>query len=151
MEYPKFIAFICVALALPSGFAQIVSTCPVSSSFASSNIKGEFKATFSVNFAAPFAYTAWTGRPYSAEEISQQKQTLPDGSSVTTGSPSVFYYRDSAGRVRTERPLNVFGAVKASEIGDDRKYHAFLFSGFTEPDRLSSRVAQAGPNIAAVL
>ncbi|MDM7997150.1 MAG: hypothetical protein QUT30_15875 [Acidobacteriota bacterium] len=42
-------------------------------------------------------------RPYSAEEISQQTQILPDGSRVVRSSYSGYFYRDSAGRTRTEQ------------------------------------------------
>jgi hypothetical protein len=116
MKIPGFIACICVALAMPSVFAQMAATCPASSGHISSSFNGEFKTTFSVNAVAPSIYTALPGKPFSAEEISQQKQLLADGSSITRSSASTFYYRDSAGRVRTERPINVLGQVKASAI-----------------------------------
>jgi hypothetical protein len=116
MNLPGLIASIFFVLTIPSAFTQMAATCPVSSGPASSNINGEFKTTFSVNIVSPAVYTALPGRPFSAEEISQQKQILADGSSITHSSPAAFYYRDSSGRVRTERPLTVLGQVKASEM-----------------------------------
>jgi len=43
--------------------------------------------------------------PYSGVQISQRIQTLADGTKLTQENPSTRYYRDSAGRTRTERPF----------------------------------------------
>jgi hypothetical protein len=148
MNIPGLIACICFVLTIPSAFAQMSATCPVSSGPASSNINGEFKTTFSVNIVSPAVYTALPGRPFSAEELSQQKQKLADGSSVTRSSPSTFYYRDSSGRTRTERPLTVLGQVKASaipsipEIFDPVSGYCYFLD---EINRLTYRIAIPQP------
>ena len=46
---------------------------------------------------------AVTGAPYSAEEVTEQVQTLADGTHISQPAPKVKYYRDSQGRTRTER------------------------------------------------
>jgi hypothetical protein len=43
--------------------------------------------------------------PYSGEEITQQTQILADGSRVSNSRGTVQIWRDSAGRVRAERPI----------------------------------------------
>jgi hypothetical protein len=48
-----------------------------------------------------------TGSPYSAEEIGESVRTLSDGTEVTRPAPKSKVYRDSAGRIRTERSLPV--------------------------------------------
>jgi len=48
---------------------------------------------------------AVTGAPYSGEEVTEQIQTLADGTHITQKSASTKVYRDSAGRTRTERPM----------------------------------------------
>jgi hypothetical protein len=40
--------------------------------------------------------------PYSAEQTSEQVQTLADGTHITQGIQKILLYRDSAGRTRTE-------------------------------------------------
>ncbi len=44
-----------------------------------------------------------TGSPYSAEEVTEQVQTLADGTHISQPSPKMKFYRDSQGRTRTER------------------------------------------------
>ncbi len=55
-----------------------------------------------------------TGAPYSAEEVTEQIQTLADGTHISQPAPKVKYYRDSQGRTRTERtfplPAGAFAA-----------------------------------------
>jgi hypothetical protein len=46
-----------------------------------------------------------TGGPYSATEIGENTQTLQDGSRIVQGAPSYNIYRDSAGRIRSDRPV----------------------------------------------
>jgi len=48
---------------------------------------------------------AMTGAPYSGEQVNEQVQTLADGTHITRKSAATKVYRDSAGRMRTERPL----------------------------------------------
>ena len=45
------------------------------------------------------------GHPFSAVEETQTVQTLADGTHITQGSQKVTYYRDSLGRMRTERTV----------------------------------------------
>ena len=45
-----------------------------------------------------------TGAPYSAQEITEESQTLANGN-VITRKVQVNVYRDSSGRVRTERTV----------------------------------------------
>jgi hypothetical protein len=67
-------------------------------------------------FPAPqrFMTHAVTGAPYSAEQVSEQVQTLVDGTHITHNSLSTKIYRDSLGRTRTERPLFRGMAIAAS-------------------------------------
>jgi hypothetical protein len=46
-----------------------------------------------------------TGAPYSALEVSEQVQTLSDGTHITRKMGTVQTYRDSLGRTRTERQM----------------------------------------------
>lgn len=46
-----------------------------------------------------------TRAPYSADQTTEQLQTLADGTHITRGRRTVHLYRDSQGRTRTERPL----------------------------------------------
>jgi hypothetical protein len=43
-----------------------------------------------------------TGRPYSAEQVTEQVQTLADGTHMSQATRKVRFYRDSADRTRTE-------------------------------------------------
>jgi len=52
-----------------------------------------------------FAGPAVTGEPYSAEEVTERVQTLADGTHITHQSTTVRIYRDSEGRIRTERTM----------------------------------------------
>jgi hypothetical protein len=53
------------------------------------------------------ANQAITGAPYSAEQVSEHVQTLADGSHITRSNPVVKFWRDSNGRVRTERAMGM--------------------------------------------
>lgn len=46
---------------------------------------------------------AVTGAPYSAEQVTEHVQTLADGTRITQPAQTTKFYRDSAGRTRTER------------------------------------------------
>ena len=48
-----------------------------------------------------------TGQPYSAQEISEHTQTLADGTHITQAPRTTQIYRDSDGRTRTERPMQL--------------------------------------------
>lgn len=55
--------------------------------------------------APPLRAPVITGAPYSAEEVSDQTQTLADGTRITQKTRITKFYRDSEGRTRMERPL----------------------------------------------
>jgi hypothetical protein len=66
---------------------------------------------------------AVTGAPYSAEEVTENVQTLADGTHITQPSRKTVFYRDSLGRTRIERtfslPPGVSGAGPSMiEISD---------------------------------
>jgi hypothetical protein len=58
--------------------------------------------TFTSSSAAMSGGTV-TGSPYSAEEVTEQVQTLADGTHISQPAPKIKFYRDSQGRTRTER------------------------------------------------
>lgn len=53
----------------------------------------------------PFGLLSRTGAPYSATESMESVQRLPDGGTIRRSMPEVKTWRDSAGRLRTERPV----------------------------------------------
>jgi hypothetical protein len=62
--------------------------------------------TININATVPVRIQQITGAPYSGQEISQSVQTLPDGTHLTRPSvDGAMTYRDSVGRIRTERPM----------------------------------------------
>jgi hypothetical protein len=103
MKYPIYVFCAFITLALSSGLAQTPMSLPTGS--VRFDKDGNFTTgTFTFRVPpqpAPLGYLP--GRPYSAEEIYQQTQTLADGTRVLRSNPSSFFYRDSAGRTRTER------------------------------------------------
>ena len=58
-------------------------------------------------YPVPYATSAVTGRPYSAEEVAERKQTLSDGTQISHPTSTIKIFRDSAGRTRTERVFHV--------------------------------------------
>ena len=54
--------------------------------------------------AGPGSRAVVTGAPYSAVEVIQRQQTLPNGNSISTKNQSSVY-RDSQGRMRTEESV----------------------------------------------
>ena len=79
--------------------------------FASNGGTG-FSGSASFGPPPPAGMRSPTGAPYSGEEVTEQIQTLADGTHITQKSASTKVYRDSAGRTRTERP--VFRALVAA-------------------------------------
>jgi hypothetical protein len=70
-----------------------------------------------------FMGTPVLGAPFSAERVSEHVQTAADGTRFTTNNRHETIYRDSQGRVRTERtvtmgPTDVAGAPGIVEIQD---------------------------------
>jgi hypothetical protein len=60
-----------------------------------------------------------TGVPYSAEQVFERVQVLPDGTRITDNRPaSTTTYRDSQGRVRTERKMFGTDSPVVVEITD---------------------------------
>ncbi len=59
-----------------------------------------------------FGGAAVAGAPYSAEEITENVQTLADGTHITHRSTAKMY-RDSEGRTRIERPADLPGSDNA--------------------------------------
>jgi len=105
MRILKVIACALMVVAVPSGFAQTSMNGPIASIRFDKD--GNFVTaayTFSVPLRIPVT-DFLPGRPYSAEEISQQSQTMPDGTKIVRPDQSNFIYRDSAGRTRTERHI----------------------------------------------
>jgi hypothetical protein len=103
----SFLSIVCVYLTLaisacygqsmdgPSGLTPFLRT---------GLVPGEYTVTYTVTLP-PVPKTIFQGHPYSGEETHQQIQKLPDGSSLTQPGQSAILYRDSAGRMRTERTL----------------------------------------------
>jgi len=54
---------------------------------------------------SPYGMNAVMHAAYSAEEVNETVQTLSDGTHITRTMPVTKIYRDSSGRIRTERPL----------------------------------------------
>jgi hypothetical protein len=105
MKLPFIAACICFGLIIPSCFAQM-PCIPFSSSFSLLPKAASYKVTVTFNATTLPPAAFLSGHPYSGEEISQQKRTLADGTTLTRSEPSNFIYRDSAGRTRNERSLS---------------------------------------------
>jgi hypothetical protein len=108
MKY-RFTALISAAICATGAFGQnSVSTNSGPNGFSGS-----------AHFGAPpaFAMRTVTGAPYSAEEVSEQVQTLGDGTHITQKSVPTKVSRDSLGRTRTERPL-YRGMAMAGHVPD---------------------------------
>lgn len=73
-----------------------------------------FNGTATFPAAQRFMARLVTGAPYSADEVSEQVQTLADGTHITRNSLPTKIFRDSLGRTRTERPLFRGMAIAAS-------------------------------------
>jgi hypothetical protein len=103
MKGPTSVFCAFILFALSSGLAQSPMSLPTGSVHFDKDgnfVTGTF--TFRVPpQPAPLGYLA--GRPFSAEEVYQQTQTLADGTRILRSNPSGLLYRDSAGRTRTER------------------------------------------------
>jgi hypothetical protein len=110
MKFFIFIVCAYLALTIPTGFGQSMESISGLSSYVNTGRAGDYSITYTVTLPA-FPRTILTGHPYSGEEIHQQSQKLPDGTSLPQQMPSAILYRDSAGRSRTERaPFQPFSA-----------------------------------------
>ena len=98
MRYRISIALAFLILAASSGLSQTQMSRP-SGSVAYDKDGNFTKATFTYRVPPqPPIIGYLPGRPYSAEEIIQHTQQLPDGTLVIRSSHSGYLYRDSAGR-----------------------------------------------------
>lgn len=61
---------------------------------------------FRTNFSPPYAMPTIAGMPYSAEQVSENKQTLADGTNISQPVITIKMFRDAAGRTRSERPMS---------------------------------------------
>lgn len=62
-----------------------------------------------------FMGTPVTGAPYSAQRVSEHVQVAADGTRFTQTNRQETIYRDSQGRVRTERPMGYMGPNASPE------------------------------------
>jgi hypothetical protein len=60
-----------------------------------------------------------TGQPYSADQVSERKQTLTNGTHIDQKRELSRMYRDSDGRTRTERPVLLGAASKNGALDTD--------------------------------
>lgn len=105
MRIPIAICFVLFFLHTPSALAQIPLSKPTGSARYDRDgnlVTASF--TFRVPPQPPVAGFL-AGRPYSADEISQRVQILPDGTRIVRSGYTGRFYRDSAGRTRTEQRL----------------------------------------------
>ena len=65
-----------------------------------------------------FVGSAITGRPYSAQRVTEHVQIAADGTRFTTNNQQETMYRDSQGRTRTERPIMRSPANGPKPTGD---------------------------------
>jgi hypothetical protein len=103
----------CLFLLSPAAFAQM--PCFQQAGGVMNLVTGQYNANFTFSISPSPVLGALPGRPYSAEELTQQTQTLADGTSATNSSSSNFTYRDFAGRTRTERSFPSSFALKGNQ------------------------------------
>lgn len=65
-------------------------------------ISGGFSSVGAIFAGGAFPGGAVTGAPYSAEQVTEQVQTLADGTHITQPPAKTMFYRDSQGRTRIE-------------------------------------------------
>jgi len=90
-----------------SAAAWVVAASPAFPQLIMSGMSGSDgkSVTITINMASGLGLSVITGAPYSGRQSMKSVQTLADGTRLTRGSPSeTKTYRDSMGRVRTERP-----------------------------------------------
>lgn len=69
----------------------------------SSSGNGSFSASFGY-LAPPFQAPAIVGAPYCGDQVSENRQTLADGTNIIRAGSSRRTCRDSQGRIRSEQP-----------------------------------------------
>jgi hypothetical protein len=107
--------FSVVLIAVPAALAQQVFMNR------SSQTQGD---TTTLTFGSPraFAVTPVTGAPYTADRVTENTQTLADGTHIRHPPDNEHMSRDSQGRTRTERPgyFNFVPLKARSDAGDFR-------------------------------
>jgi hypothetical protein len=91
----------------PTAFVIGLFLVGASSAFSQSQVSilsQQASATFGVT-SAPIP--AVVGAPYSGEQSEEHVQTLADGTHITRSMGTIKTWRDSEGRIRTERPMRV--------------------------------------------
>jgi hypothetical protein len=84
-------------------FAMVVTAIPASAQPVPISCNGQ-TCTFTLNFDDGYAHLAnIIGAPYSGQIQHSNSQTLPNGTHMSNQSSGPVIYRDSKGRVRTER------------------------------------------------
>lgn len=107
MRPPITAAGVCLLFAFSGAFGQLQTSSHSTQLRGASMMMNPDMKSYSgtATFGPPqFPIMVITGAPFSAEEIASQTQTFADGNKATHAMPSVFLFRDSAGRTRTERP-----------------------------------------------
>jgi len=100
--------------------------------FAQDNVRIDARFVDSPSFVGAGGIRAVPGAPFSADEVTDDVQTLADGTHIThTFTRKV--YRDSAGRTRMERPMGRPGTDGADaptiiEISDPVAHVRYLFT-----------------------
>jgi len=121
---------------------------------------------FLMGGGGPFPVQTVAGRPYSAEQVMEHVQTLADGTHITQTTQRTKFYRDSAGRTRTEHSFTPPpGLVTASgptfvQIADPVAGYRYMLNSHDQTARRSAfapamqrpnMVAAAKPALPAVL
>ncbi len=150
MKTPVIAVYLCLILMASLGFAQISTSSATMQMRGSSMMMNPDGKSFNgtATFGPPtFPIMVIPGAPFSAEEIGSQTQILPDGNRITHAMPSVFLFRDSAGRTRTERPLMMMApnsnlAVKLPLIPEiyDPVAGSQYFLGYGQPGGASLHI-----------
>ncbi len=94
----------------PAGLLAQVGSSSVSSQISARTVT--WNTHISLNSRRPPV----TGSPVSYDEVSQGTRLLADGTRITPKPFTISFYRDSAGRVRTERPVFTSRASGGSNL-----------------------------------
>jgi hypothetical protein len=154
-----------VSAAAAMAAAQTATSGTISAVLTAEPMPNGAVATFAFSGPIGVQFNGVTGQPFSAMQETETIQTLADGTHITQGVQKVMYYRDSLGRVRTQRTaLQPPGFADASqkppvfiEIQDPVGGYRYVFdsNGSTVrrmpygPMRVQTRNA-VGTNVASV-
>jgi hypothetical protein len=92
-ENPMRLLFLCIFISVSAWSQQMVSM----------QTSGD-TATITLRIGQP-EFTTFSGAPYSTKRVNTRVQTHADGTHVTLQNQTVLFYRDTAGRNRTERQV----------------------------------------------